>query len=399
MNSAHKRSITFLNRFFLYNRICLACKTLNTVLSKGMYSTFRKIKIFLIKHTSFDITVKEPANIQLSINKTCNLQCTFCARQTSHIREQLASDANLEMQIEFLKKNSGLFKEADYINLAADGEPLFHPEIKNIIETISAASKKNNIIFVTNGTLFTDDLIDSIVRSRIMEVHFSIDSLDRENSQFIRPGADMDRIIDSIKKINEKKKKLTSTFPVLVMRPTFISQTIGELPSMIDFCAKHGFSSILVQNMQIYKKELAEYSLVNSKELVRNNISMAKDKGWQCGVEVVLDAGVENIEQQDPDSILIDLDNTDAEPDGINDHDIMVADLTKKCVFPWDFMLVQTNGDVYPCCFSMYLLGNLYEETWEDIWNGPRAVALRKKFKKNILPKECVNKPCGIGRV
>ena len=343
------------------------------------------------------LTVKHPFYVQLSLNKTCNLKCIFCARQTDFVRNQLLQDEDKIMNIEFLKNHSSLFEFAEYVNLAADGEPLKHPDIINIIKTLSAVSKKPNLIFITNGTLLNSDLAKLLVASKIREVHFSIDSLDEKTSRFIKPGVDLSQLIENIEKINSEKRKKSSDYPFLIMRPTFISKNIKELPEMVDFCNQYGFIEMIVQPMQIYKPELTKYSLVHCKELVKKNIEQAQDKGKMSGVNIVLDPVIKNIDCQRDDDIKNVLAKVDKPVTPA--HDIKVKGLRNKCDLPWKFMLIQTNGDVFPCCQSGYYLGNLTNEPWEHIWNGNRARELRKKFIKDILPKECVNQPCGLGKL
>lgn len=54
------------------------------------------------------------------------------------------------------------------------------------------------------------------------------------------------------------------------------------------------------------------------------------------------------------------------------------------CVTPRDFLSVQWNGDVVPCCkdhSGKHVLGNLYEESFEEIVLGKR----RQEFLRNML--------------
>ncbi len=356
---------------------------------------WKNSKAFFLGYDPDCLTVEYPVNIQLSLNKTCNLNCIFCVRQTNRSREQLAAENNLVMPIDFLEKNLTLFKSADYVNISADGEPLLHPEANKIFTLLGGAGHKPNIIFVTNGVLFNEELIEIIVKSQIKEIHFSIDSLIPKTLKFIRPGVELDTLITSIERINLSKKKNKSAFPRLVLRPTFISKTIGELPMMLDFCHKYGFSAILVQQMQIYKKELTKYSLVHCKKLTKKIINETVKKGEQLDIPVVLDPIIEGLEKQGTESIDNALAKVDKPVPSVKD--MKVKNLREKCSFPWEYMLIQTNGDIYPCCHSEYLLGNLNNESWENIWNGPKAKELRKKFMRDILPKECVNQPCGLG--
>ena len=54
-----------------------------------------------------------------------------------------------------------------------------------------------------------------------------------------------------------------------------------------------------------------------------------------------------------------------------------------SCKFPFSFIEVFSNGDVYPCCPEYcyyYCLGNIFEQSLEEIWYGSKATALRKRL-------------------
>ena len=52
------------------------------------------------------------------------------------------------------------------------------------------------------------------------------------------------------------------------------------------------------------------------------------------------------------------------------------------CMGLWGQAQVRSNGDVSVCCFTYKpILGNLHEQSFEEIWDSPRAEALREKVK------------------
>lgn len=53
------------------------------------------------------------------------------------------------------------------------------------------------------------------------------------------------------------------------------------------------------------------------------------------------------------------------------------------CAAPWNHFFVQQDGDVRVCCMvggQGEVLGNINEQSWEDIWYGEKYQNLRKKF-------------------
>ena len=65
------------------------------------------------------------------------------------------------------------------------------------------------------------------------------------------------------------------------------------------------------------------------------------------------------------------------------------------CKKPWQEVMVNWNGDVFPCsCVHTEekdRMGNIFEQEFEDIWNGEKYVAARKELldQSNDLETIC----------
>jgi len=82
-------------------------------------------------------------------------------------------------------------------------------------------------------------------------------------------------------------------------------------------------------------------------------------------------------------------------------YDINIID-SIPCYVGWIYARILTNGNVIPCCKAhLFPLGNLYEESFKDIWFSKKYNEFRKKaknikksdpyFKKIECYKECDN--------
>jgi radical SAM protein with 4Fe4S-binding SPASM domain len=69
------------------------------------------------------------------------------------------------------------------------------------------------------------------------------------------------------------------------------------------------------------------------------------------------------------------------------------------CSFPFSVAEIDWNGNVYGCCaayFIGYIFGNIFEQPFDEIWNGEKAQEFRKQFitrnfhhcNFSICPKE-----------
>lgn len=62
------------------------------------------------------------------------------------------------------------------------------------------------------------------------------------------------------------------------------------------------------------------------------------------------------------------------------------------CRTLWRNLVVMWNGDVIPCCVDMYgklILGNVTQQSLREIFNSPKAQALRKRHLRGNFPKVC----------
>ncbi len=64
---------------------------------------------------------------------------------------------------------------------------------------------------------------------------------------------------------------------------------------------------------------------------------------------------------------------------------------SKKCNAPWISAVIESNGDVLPCFFHK-AYGNIYQNSFQEIINSPRAVSFRKKLDidKDLTCQRCV---------
>ncbi|MBI3736248.1 SPASM domain-containing protein [Candidatus Sumerlaeota bacterium] len=79
-----------------------------------------------------------------------------------------------------------------------------------------------------------------------------------------------------------------------------------------------------------------------------------------------------------------------------SDLDMRNKTLVEKCHYPWYFMLIDTDGDVRPCCWAGTSWGNLNQLSFDEVWNGEGARTMRQKFLNNDIPQSCRGKHCRV---
>lgn len=55
----------------------------------------------------------------------------------------------------------------------------------------------------------------------------------------------------------------------------------------------------------------------------------------------------------------------------------------RKCWLPWRMFRIMSDGDVTFCCSNQAVIGNIFRQSFEDIWNSENAVRFRSLIAEN----------------
>lgn len=95
--------------------------------------------------------------------------------------------------------------------------------------------------------------------------------------------------------------------------------------------------------------------------------------------------------------------SNESSPEGRFDLNLSRDDEDRNCCpFPWHFMGITPTGHVQPCGFWFRddLMGNLFRQTFEEIWTKGRYEKLRNGLLKGRLNPSCRSCPAsGMGSV
>ena len=108
--------------------------------------------------------MKKFKKIYIEITNNCNLSCSFCS-----IDKRIKETISLENLEKLLIK---IDDYTDYVYLHVKGEPLLHPNLKEVLDLCQKYNKKVNI--TTNGTLLKEReniLTHPIIRQINISLH------------------------------------------------------------------------------------------------------------------------------------------------------------------------------------------------------------------------------------
>ena len=277
-----------------------------------------------------------PTFLWIEPTNRCNLECIICPNRL------IPKHDTGFMEWDLFKKTVDEAKDfVSVIALYMRGEPLPHKDIFRMIEYI----KQYNIrcMIHTNATLLNIKNAKQLIDSRIDYVSLSFDGYNKKTYESIRKKAKYEKVLDNILNLLREKKGRKSPYIAL---QTIITGT--EEYGDSDLIAKefyHKFSGLPINEINIKTAQSWGNRLQNTKEF--------------------------------------------AIPD--------LGKIYSPCPYLWAFTGVLWNGEVTPCCVDFlpdYHLGNVYNNSLQQIWNNKYYKRLRTKMieqKYGEVKKNCVN--------
>ena len=270
--------------------------------------------------------------IYIELTNICNLKCKFCP--DTKRKKQYISIENFE---QIIRK---IYKHTNLVCLHVKGEPLLHSKLDEILKILEKYNLKANI--TTNGTLIKEKL-EIIKNSKaVRQINFSIHSI-TQNEMFDKQY--LSNIFECVSQLNN----------------VIISYRLWNLQNI----KLNDINTNIIKSIEDY------YNVENLQEhLLQKDFFKLKE------------------------NIFINQDVEFSWPD-LNKENIIEKG---RCLALKEQIAILVDGRVVPCCLDNdgdILLGNIFEETLEDILNKLKTITIKKNFENSIITcKLC--KTCGF---
>lgn len=298
-----------------------------------------------------DFLFSRPQGVQIEPTNRCNQKCVMCARNAG--LDVPVGDLSLEN----FKKIMGQLPGVRNLLLNGLGEPLLN---KDLPEMIKFASSRGVAVSInSNCALIDDSLAVKLVDSGLRLVKISMDSADADTYRSIR-GADMAPSINGIKALVKARKEKNSRLPELWFNSIIMKQNYRDLIGILKLGESLGVDLVRFKPVNVFDLHQNENFLTERDELKKTiKETMEAAKGIKIG---------HNLAKL------------------LSDFDIYYRPKEKiPCYSPWTELYIQHYGGVRLCCefySGKYDIGNMLEESFESVWNGPRMRQIRRQFKK-----------------
>ena len=308
----------------------------------------------------------------LNVHSRCNCRCVMCDIWKRTETEELTHAA--------LSRHLSNFREmgVEWIVLSG-GEPLMHSDFVRIAKLFQ--SEGIRLTLLTTGLLLSK-YGDSVVHC-FDEVIISLDGPRDVHDVIRRVSGAFDRIHDGITALRKHPPA-----PAIRARTTVQKENFRHLLATISASRQLGFESISFLAADLtstaFNRELV-WPVPRQKQvgLSRDDVEILREEIEQ----VILRHGADI----DSGFIAESSDKLRKIVQHFEAHLGLRPPSSPICNAPWVSAVVEANGDVRPCFFHT-AIGNVNDEPFVDVVNGPRGIAFRESLDvpSNPTCQRCV---------
>jgi len=161
----------------------------------------------------------------LEITRRCNLNCDYCYQNN-----RPDSDKDI-LQIEKDIQTLVQLRKADTM-FVSGGEPLLHPQIEEIIQTVSSYEVKP--VLVTNGHVLTKGMLKRLKRAGLFGIIFHVDSGQSRPGWVGKSEKEINCLRQAYTDMVFKEKGLVCGF-----NTTILPETLLEVPDIVEWTIKN----------------------------------------------------------------------------------------------------------------------------------------------------------------
>ena len=285
------------------------------------------------------------------------------------------------MDLGVFKKLCEMFREGSQLALFGRGETLLNPHFVNMLTL--AKEGEMTVSFNSNGTRITDEIAEQMVLLEQDALVISFSAGEEDTYERVHKGARYEKTIENIKRINGYKEMYGKKLPLLNFEFVAMRQNIEELPALIRLAQSLHVERIMVIHLTVHDDDMLDQMLDQPKylELTTTVFNASKALARELGIELRLPVLMDPLTKKFAET----QEEIDATKNGI-DPQISTEGL---CLEPWQTFYVRSNGDVMPCVITNRCMGNLANQTAEEVWNGEMFQSFRKRMKSSDKPPEC----------
>ena len=321
-----------------------------------------------------------PRSIYIEPTSRCNELCQQCPRTL------LSREEDRDLPFEQFKEIVDQFPVLDRVVLHGLGEPLLNKDLPLMVRYLK--DRGVYVLFNSNGTLLNGKRGQALIDAGLDEYRLSMDGSTREMYAHVRGVDAFDKIWRNVRNFVKLQKEQDASKPAISLWFTAMRENLPDLPRLIELADENGIREVYMQRFVYFEKGLAMANQALFKRSSREELDIVRKCEQMCkerGIRFRAAGSATPMES-------------------------IVRDFGERpwsgCQRPYTLTYITSSGNVLSCCFAPFghrsakeyreerVLGNVFQESIQDIWNGERYEAFRAAFESEHPARHC--EQCGL---
>ena len=315
-----------------------------------------------------------PFFVTMDVTRRCNLRCFGCryhspARLRSPADDVVTQDYPLELfrQVSAALKTMG----TGSLCLSGEGEPFLHPQLLDFVDIAKATGL--HAVLLTNGTCLDETTTRSLVDSRLDILQVSLWASSPEGYERSYPGTDPDnfrKVVEGLKLLARVKAAQKTRLPSVVLHQPVTRDNFQHTPALVNLALAAGCDGLSLSPFKTRRGRFAAGALSAAEErqfcrALKPMKRLLQDRFANPGVAQILR------------------------------RFRLGGPVWEKlpCYIGWLHAYLKVDGTVLPCGDCNLVMGNLYDNSLQEIWNGPAFRAFRRQTRTRAglraLDRQC----------
>ncbi len=313
-------------------------------------------------------------NIALFVTLKCNARCAMC-NIADILNNKKMSDIPLE-RIERFLDDVRRYKPSIIL---FGGEPFVRKDIVDIVRAVKKRGLTAGIF--TNGTLLSEETVDNLIKEKLDYIAFSLQGSKEVHDRLLAvPGA-YDKMVNAIKLFTKHPERHTK----VIIHATVCEYNAPDLKNIVKLGKELGVDMVRLGHPTFFSREEEARSSLALKDTFKDDASI-KVMSYIYDIN-----GKEDLYYRNVKAVMGEFGGSVSFTPELGDRELKdwyspEFKSKRKCLFAWRGLFVYPNGDAYPCESISYKMGNVFEEGFSNVWNGPRYRAFRLALKKGLFP-------------
>lgn len=294
-----------------------------------------------------------PVEIHVEPTLYCNANCVMCNRQFFHKRKDQKAGF---LAWETFDKVRPFFPYAENVLLGGFGEALLHSDYIEMVKEIKKYGPR--VYFFTNAVMLKPEIAEGLVEAKLDQICVSIGGAREETHAYVRGSDTLKEVVANLRYLSQCKRGNGNRFPSISFNVVAMNSVLPELEEIVDLAKGLDVESLWMPHLAAHGEGMIKESPWIQVDEAKGYFRKAEQRAKKLGIEF---------------------------------HPPRLDEYSGDCRSFFQELFVAWDGKVLSCALERYILGDLSEQSIEEIWNGSGYIKGRAEYFKGGIQSLCPN--------